>query len=247
MQQLKSHSEEHKKNPNLPFATRENPRPFRCLECDTGFRTKFHLSRHFKSRLHIYKLEEMKIIPQGTYGYVEDILNTLDSYSSQGFLKLLMENLKERNLIEKLEESEKLVSEMRRRRSSLDVTAMSAAREETGDNEVFTSEGGYMKKISTKIGGQDVLQRKKSQEENRKNVAADIKTEIQIGESVSKTVSNTNRQSKVKETIAVQSMMPKSTESLGMTKIETDASGMHLCVICNRGFINVQHLKVKCL
>jgi len=52
--------------------TSDNPRPYRCSECDTAFRKHGHLAKHLRSKSHITKLEQNGLIPDGTYAALEN-------------------------------------------------------------------------------------------------------------------------------------------------------------------------------
>ena len=51
--------------------TSEDPRPFKCEECNIAFRIQGHLARHLRSKMHISKLEALGKVPVGSYDQVD--------------------------------------------------------------------------------------------------------------------------------------------------------------------------------
>ena len=74
----------------------DNPRPFRCDDCNVAFRIHGHLAKHLRSKLHIMMLEKLGKLPPGAYALIEkngsfkDVVATDCETSLQCIRRLLM-------------------------------------------------------------------------------------------------------------------------------------------------------------
>ena len=78
----------------------ENPRPFRCADCDIAFRIHGHLAKHLRSKMHVMTLERLGKVPPGAYALIEkngsfkDVV-AADCESSLQCIKQLLGNLED--------------------------------------------------------------------------------------------------------------------------------------------------------
>ena len=76
----------------------DNPRPFRCDDCNVAFRIPGHLAKHLRSKLHIMMLEKLEKLPPGAYALIEkngsfkDVVAT-DCATSLQCIRRLLTNL----------------------------------------------------------------------------------------------------------------------------------------------------------
>lgn len=69
--QLCNYSQTHTQTSSNTPALNNNPRPFTCTDCDTGFRIHGHLAKHLRSKIHVMKLENQGKLPAGTVHRME--------------------------------------------------------------------------------------------------------------------------------------------------------------------------------
>lgn len=62
------------------------PRPFKCLPCNTAFRLKGHLTKHFRSRAHFKNLEALGKLAIGTWEKLEHKVSDIDANTVEEFL-----------------------------------------------------------------------------------------------------------------------------------------------------------------
>ena len=78
----------------------DNPRPFRCADCDIAFRIHGHLAKHLRSKMHVMTLEKLGKVPPGAYAIIEkngsfkDVV-AADCESSLQCIKQLLGNLED--------------------------------------------------------------------------------------------------------------------------------------------------------
>lgn len=63
-----------------------DPRPFKCTPCDTAFRLKGHLTKHFRSRAHFKNMEALGKLPIGAWEKLEQKVTDIDANTVEEFL-----------------------------------------------------------------------------------------------------------------------------------------------------------------
>jgi hypothetical protein len=163
----------------------------KCEMCHRSFDSLGELSEHYKTRTHVNKLEELAVVPKGTFSNIERNIASLSASDHDEFIELLKNkianHLEASSPVEMIEEGKKVTTE--RSQSS----------------EHFQSQSQY-EKIWTSSSERVTVERKQENNEDCLITAANVDYPSERG---------------------VSPNMP------------------HLCEICRRGFINLEHLQVR--
>lgn len=206
----------------LVIPTSTNPRPFKCEDCDIAFRIKGHLAKHLRSRAHVQKWEHLGKIPHGTFQKLEHIIGTLEASDTGAFLNLLLNLMKERS-------------------ESSDLNYTFTSRKSTSD-------GAKLRQLLSPIEPkkQDITP---SSQVSMEVVNSNKSPNALVMTSTNRTISS---EVMIPNTSVVKEIKKDSAELQGSSKGEISKGqddddqdkGPHLCGICRRGFINLEHLKV---